>query len=214
MKILSTLIITILLSVTALHATEPNEATPHRFDAIIVPGYPYQPDEKMNAIYKMRLHWAAELYRTDRTEKIIVSGSAVHSPYVEAKIFSLYLQEMGVKADDIIIEDQAEHSLENVFYSLNLAQQNGLKNVAVATDLFQSGMIQFLGRKHDFEVEFLPAKMGFIIGKKWKSFTGSIDPTSAYVENFVPLKERETREERMNGTRGFRWMDENELTAK
>jgi vancomycin permeability regulator SanA len=212
MRILLTLLTIAIFSTGHLFATEPVEEKPTTYDAIIVPGYPYQPDEKMNAIYKMRLHWAAELYRTGRTEKIIVSGSAVHSPYIESRIFSLYLQEMGVNAEDIITEEQAEHSLENVFYSLELASENGLEKVAVATDLFQSGMIQFLGRKHNLEIEYIPAKMGFIIGKKWKSFKGSIDPSSAFVENFVPLKERETREERMNGTRGFRWMDENELT--
>lgn len=183
------------------------------YDAIIIPGYPFNPDGKMNAIYKMRLHWAYELYSSGMAKNIITSGGAVHSPYVEAKIFALYLEEMGVDPQHLIIEDRAEHSLENVFYAQEMAKELGFENVAVATDLFQSGMIQILGRKHNLNVDFLPAKIGFIISKKWKSFTGEIDYCEAYVEEFSPLKERETKEERMNGTRGYKWIEENPLTA-
>jgi uncharacterized SAM-binding protein YcdF (DUF218 family) len=182
------------------------------YDAIIVPGYPFKPNGKMNAIYQMRLHWAYQLYSTGVAKNIIVSGSAVHSPYVESKIFALYLEEMGVNSDHLIIEDQAEHSLENVFYSLELARERGFEKVAVATDLFHTGMIQVFGKKHNLEVDYLPANIGFIITKKWNSFKGAIDYCQAYVAHFVPLKERETKKERMNGTRGDTWIDENTLT--
>lgn len=182
------------------------------YDAIIVPGYPFNPDGKMNAIYKMRLHWAFELYSKGIAKNIITSGGAVHSPYVESQIFALYLEEMGVDPEHLIIEEQAEHSLENVFYSLELAKERGYKTVAVATDLFQSGMIQILGRKHKLEVDYLPANIGFIVSKRWKSFEGTIDYCEAYVANFTPLKERETKKERLEGTRGNRWIEENSLT--
>lgn len=188
------------------------EKTTEVYDAIIVPGYPFNPDGKMNVIYKMRLHWAYQLYTTGIAKNIIVSGSAVHSPYVESQIFALYLEEMGVNPNHLILETQAEHSLENVFYSLELAKQQGFEKVAVATDLFQSGMIQLLGKKHNLIVDYLPANIGFVVSKKWKSFTGTIDYCQAYVEDFTPLKERESKEERLNGTRGNRWMEENSLT--
>lgn len=188
------------------------EKTRETFDAIIVPGYPFNPDGEMNVIYKMRLHWAYELYSKGIAKHIIVSGSAVHSPYVESRIFSLYLEEMGVDPAHLIIEDRAEHSLENVFYSLELAKKRGFEKVAVATDLFQSGMIQILGRKHGLKVDYLPANIGFIISKRWKSFEGTIDYCQAYVEDFTPLKERESKKERLNGTRGHQWAEENALT--
>jgi hypothetical protein len=188
------------------------DRTEKTYDAIIIPGYPFDPDGEMNAIYKMRLLWASELYSKGIAKHIIVSGSAVHSPYVESKIFALYLEEMGVDPKHLIIEDRAEHSLENVFYSLELAKARGFEKVAVATDLFQSGMIQILGRKHDLKVDYLPANIGFIISKKWNSFDGTIDYCQAYVDDFIPLKERESKKERMHGTRGYKWVDENTLT--
>jgi hypothetical protein len=182
------------------------------YDAIIIPGYPFNPDGKMNAIYQMRLHWAHRLYTQGITKHIIVSGNAVHSPYVESKIFALYLEEMGVDPAHLIIEDRAEHSLENVFYSLELAKARGFDKVAVATDLFQSGMIQILGKKHDLKVDYLPANIGYILSKKWNSFKGTIDYCQAYVENFTALKERKNRQERLRGTRGHKWAEENLLT--
>lgn len=182
------------------------------YDAIIIPGYPFDPDGEMNVIYKMRLHWASELYSKGIAKHIIVSGGAVHSPFVESKIFALFLEQMGVDPAHLIIEDRAEHSLENVFYSLELAKAHGFKTVAVATDLFQSGMIQILGRKHDLAVDYLPANIGFIISKKWKSFEGTIDYCQAHVDDFIPLKERESKKERLKGTRGHTWAEENALT--
>jgi uncharacterized SAM-binding protein YcdF (DUF218 family) len=196
----------------AVHSSTAKDKFVPTYDAIIVPGYPFNPDGRMNAIYKMRLHWAYELYSNGIAKNIITSGSAVHSPYIESQIFALYLKEMGVNPEHIIIEDKAEHSLENVFYSLELAKERGFETVAVATDLFQSGMIQILGRKHNLKVDYLPANIGFVISKRWKSFNGTIDYCQAYVEDFTPLKERESRRQRLEGTRGNRLKDENLLT--
>ncbi|MGB1318206.1 MAG: YdcF family protein, partial [Flavobacteriales bacterium] len=172
------------LLILGISTSSAKEKTTETYDAIIVPGYPFDPNGKLNVIYKMRLHWAHELYERGVAKHIIVSGSAVHSPFIEAKIFALYLEEMGVNPEHLIIENQAEHSLENVFYSLELAKEKGFKKVAVATDLFQSGMIQILGRKHKLEVDYLPANIGFVVSKRWKSFNRTIDYCQAYVEEF------------------------------
>jgi hypothetical protein len=95
-----------------------------------------------------------------------------------------------------------------------LADEKGFETIAVATDLFQSGMIQVLGSKHDLVMDYLPAKIGFIISKKWNSFEGQIDYAQAFVSNFVPLKEREDKKTRLEGTRGSVWEDQTELTLR
>lgn len=187
------------------------------YEAIIIPGYPYDADGKMNAIYKMRLFWAFHLYSEGRVEKIITSGSAVHSPYVEAEIFALYLMEMGVDADDIIIENQAQHSLENVFYGMEIARSRGFEKVAVATDMWQSGMIQFIANRYGHElgdVDFLPARIGLIVTRYWNSFDLKIDAERAQVTDFVPLVERKPKKERLQGTRGLLWTPSVEVTDR
>lgn len=183
-----------------------NEA-PKVYDAVIIPGYPYNPDGKLNAIYRLRLAWAFELYETGRTQHIILSGGAVHSPYVEAEIFALFLMEKGIPAEALILERNAEHSLENVFYSMEIADKYGFENVAVATDMWQSGMIQFLAKleNHDLSgVDFLPAKFR-LVNRYWKSFNFEIDHQLALNEEFVPLVERKNKETRRDGTHGLLW---------
>jgi uncharacterized SAM-binding protein YcdF (DUF218 family) len=166
----------------------------------------------MNAIHKMRLHWAVELYNSGIAKNIIVSGGAVHTPFIEAKIYALYLEAMGVDSLDIHIEARAEHSLENVYYGMELAKKLGFSSVAVATDLFQSGMLHVLGKRHNLKIDYMPAKIGFIISEKWKSYEGDIDYMQAYVQGFIPLKKRENRSTRLEGTRGRIFISNDELT--
>lgn len=178
------------------------------YDAVIVPGFPFEDDEgQMNTFHRMRLFWAYHLYSTGMAKNIIVSGGAVHTPYVEAEVFAIHLKKLGVDPRHIIIENKAEHSTENVFYSLELADHLGFTKVAVATDPMQSRMISFLLRKSGLDIDYLPTDIATIGRMYWKKFDASIDATPAYVNNFIPLKERENRKERMRGTRGEKYME-------
>lgn len=189
-------------------AMEMATSTPKKYDAIIVPGFPFDDDEgKMNTFQRMRLFWAYHLYKTGVTERIIVSGGAVHTPYVEAEIFAHFLTELGVDPKHIIIENKAEHSTENVFYSLEMARNLGFTQVAVATDPMQTLMLRFLLRKLDLPFNYEPTDIKLIGQLYWKQFDMSIDGSGAFVANFVPLKVREKRQERMRGTRGERYLE-------
>lgn len=183
------------------------------YDAIIVPGYPFYPNGKMNPIYKARLYWAYHLYKTGRTKNIIVSGSAVHTPYVESKVYALYLIELGIDPDHIIIEERAEHSLENVFYSMEIAKAKGFEKVAVVSDKAHSFMIKYLSRKFDHEIsaDFIPARWRFVILNYWNKFDLDIDPSKAFVPEFVHISERKTEEERKRGTSGHLWQPSSEV---
>ena len=183
-------------------STEQAEAT-QVYDAVIVPGFPFDDEEgRMNMFQRMRLFWAYHLYATGKTKNIIVSGGAVHSPYVEAEIFAIFLQKLGVDPRHIIIENRAEHSTENVFYSLELAHNHGFSKVAVATDPFQSGMIAFLTNRDKLPVDFIPAMVETVAVKYWKTFQFNINDKAAFREDFVPLVERKDKAERKKGTQG------------
>lgn len=197
----------LLQSCTVYQEVSLNDEHRTQYDAVIVPGFPFDNEEgRMNEFQRMRLFWAYHLYITSETKHIIVSGSAVHTPYVEAEIFALYLKQLGVNPHHIIIEKKAEHSTENVFYSLELARHHGFEKVAIATDPMQSRMISFLLRNTEVNIDYLPADLKTLGMNYWRRFDTRIDGTSAYVSNFVPLKERENRKERMKGTKGERYL--------
>ena len=183
------------------------------YDAIIVPGYPFKPNGKMNPMYKVRLYWAYHLYKRGKTKNIIVSGSAVHTPYVEAKVYALYLVELGINPDHIIIEDQAEHSLENIFYSMEIAKEHGFKKVAIASDKAQTFMIKHLARKFDHEIaaDFIPARWRFVIRNYWNKFNLNIDEQKAYEPGFIHISMKKTDTQRGLGTSGHLWKPSEEV---
>ena len=147
-------------------------------------------------------------------KNIIVSGSAVHTPYVESKVYALYLIELGINPDHIIIEDRAEHSLENVFYSMEIAKAHGFERVAVVSDKAHSFMMKYLAKKFDHEIDadFIPAKWRYVIRKYWNKFDLNIDYSKAYQKGFVPMAVKKTETQRKVGTSGILWSPSKEVT--
>jgi hypothetical protein len=170
------------------------------FDAIIVPGYPFE-DGKWSEIIKLRVYWALHLYKKGITKNIIFSGGSVYTPFIESRIMALYAIELGVPEENIFTEEEAEHSCENLFYSVKLAKLNGFKNIALATDPFQD---MFL-RKHIKNMNLKELKTLPILFKELNRkdmITPVINAEYAFVENFISLKEREDKKTRKKASKG------------
>lgn len=169
------------------------------YDAIIVPGVPYTTEGWSN-IMKARVYWSLYLVKKGIARNVIYSGSAVYTPYVEARIMAEYAKALGIPEELIHLETEAEHSTENLFYGLKLSEKLGFKQVAVATDPFQTALLRSFSRKKNIPVGFLP--MDFKIIDQIALRDPVIDPTGAEVTNFVSITERETFFERFRGTQG------------
>lgn len=171
------------------------------FDAIIVPGMPYYEETgKWSDVIKIRIYWAHYLYSKGIAKNIIFSGSAVYTPYVEAKIMKLYAIELGIPTEHIFIEDKAEHSTENVHYSMLLADEKGFASIALATDPYQTAMVKKFMKKNFPELKSLP--IVFSILQTVQMLDPQIDSQQAFVPDFIPLTERQGVVERFRGTRG------------
>ena len=129
-------------------------------DAIIVPGVPFE-DSSWSRAMELRMRWALHLYEQNRTKNLILSGGAIYTPYSESKIMRLYAIEMGIPDKNIFLENRAQHSTENVFYSHCLARKNGLEKIALATDPYQAkalkAFVRKLNKKRRTNVILLPA---------------------------------------------------------
>lgn len=169
------------------------------YDAIIVPGVPYN-DEYWTQILLGRIYWSFYLYEKGITKNVIYSGSAVYTPYIEAEIMAMYGKALGIPEDRIFTEPNAEHSVENVYYSYQIAKKHGFKKVALATDPFQSRMMKGPSKRMKIDIDFIPFSMETLDTMEIKDFT--IDSHQAYVENFVSLEERENFFQRLRGTIG------------
>jgi uncharacterized SAM-binding protein YcdF (DUF218 family) len=170
------------------------------YDAIIVPGVPFE-NGTWSDVMKMRVHWAIHLYKKGMAKNIIFSGSAVYSPYVESKIMALYALELGVPKENIYTEEQAEHSSENLYYSYKIAKNNGMDKVALATDPFQGSFLRGFASKIMLDdLGFLPIVFDTL--SRVDQSTPEIDPSSAFIHDFVAITEREDIGTRFMGTMG------------
>ncbi len=183
------------------------------FDVAIVPGVPFY-NNQWDSVMKGRVLWADFLYKKGIVRNIIFSGSAVYSPYYEARIMGLYAKELGMPEANIFVETQAEHSTENIYYSYEIARKLGFKTIALVTDPFQSIMMGgFTRRRFETPIWHLP----FIVDtlRKLNDIELAIDPSSAYKEAFRSIEKRENRLRRLRGTFGafIPWEDKKRRKA-
>lgn len=171
------------------------------FDAIIVPGIPFE-GQVWDSVMKARVLWSYVLYKNGITKNVIYSGSAVYSPFYEAKIMGLYGKELGIPEEHIYYDTQARHSTENVYYSYLIAKEQGFKTVALATDPFQSALLRrFTASRLGTQIYHMPFVMDSV--RKYSHIRPEIDPTSATRDNFYSITDEETTMQRFKGTMGM-----------
>lgn len=171
-----------------------------QYDAVIVPGIQFV-EPAWDKVLQLRLIWAKHLFDRGITKNIITSGTSVYTPYVEAQIMAEYLVAMGVPRENILIEDKAEHSTENLWYGYKLAKKKGFKAIALCSDPFQSKMLyRFAKRRTKREVQFLPALFDTL--RTLPHDTPSINYRSLKVEGFVPITQKYSKWQRFKGTMG------------
>jgi uncharacterized SAM-binding protein YcdF (DUF218 family) len=173
------------------------------YDVIIVPGIPYNEKKITGMIMRERVMWAYYLISKGIAKNVIFSGGAVYSTYVESRIMALYAEEMGIPADHIFCETMAEHSTENLVFSYRMAEKLGFKKIAVATGPYQSALLTDYAKNHSLSVSFIPFRITYARMINPGSLP-NINPSTAFENEFVSIKERESRSERFQGTLGNR----------
>lgn len=169
------------------------------YDAIIVPGFPHD-SGKVNMVLSQRIKWAYYLYKNGYAKNIIFSGGAVHSPYVEAEIMKLIALQTGIESNHMFTETKAKHTTENLYYASIMANDLGFKNIAFATEPAQCSFMKPFKRKFKLNLDFLPVIVDSVL--KLNMILQPIDESSAFVPNFVALKEKEGLLKSLRGTRG------------
>lgn len=181
------------------------------WDAVIIPGIPYQ-GKQWDSVMKSRVLWSWVIYRNGWARNIIYSGGAVHTPFVESKIMAQYGKALGIPEENIFCETQAEHSVENIYYSYQLAQRQGWKSLCLATDPFQSRMLMaFIRRRFATPIQCLPIDYDSIRAHRHQN--PPIDPVSAFVQDFRPLNQVQGFWQRWKGTFGSNlpWPEDKKL---
>jgi len=170
---------------------------------IVVPGVPLE-NGKWSEVMMIRICWAKFLYDRGIAKNVMFSGSAVYTPYVEAEVMALYAEAIGIPKEHIFTESKAEHSTENIFYSYRKARKLNFNKVALASDAFQTRMLKrFTCHRVSKDVDLIP-----MVYDSLRPFIATIpepkiDPSPAFVKDFVPIGERQSFLRRLKGTIGW-----------
>jgi hypothetical protein len=170
------------------------------YDVIIVPGTPYN-GKNWDFKMKGRVLWASYLIKNGIANNVIFSGAAVYTPYVEAKVMALYAEALGVSKEHIFIEDKAQHSTENLYYSYVMAKKLGFTKIALATDPFQSNLLRRFSKEH-FKLPIAHIPFLVRILRKIDNVHLTINADSAKVVNFQSIKQTQSKRYRRDGTKG------------
>ena len=160
------------------------------FDVVIVPGIPYD-SANPNIMLKARMFWAKNLFEKVHTRHIIFSGNAVHSPYIDGQCLKITADSLGIPTARTYVELRALHGTENIDLGIAMAKQLGFKNIAIATDPFQTAYLKYYEKKNN--APYLPMPVDSI--KAYDKSLPAINTCELKVENFVPLKECEKNSE-------------------
>ena len=87
------------------------------FDSIIVLGYPANPDGSPSPEQRERTLEGVREYKAGVAPAIIFTGGAAHNQFVEAHVMATLAEQQGVPHDAIFEEDEAQNTIQNIYYS-------------------------------------------------------------------------------------------------
>ncbi len=105
----------------------------NRFDAIIVLGSPADSDGNPTPTQQARVNEAVREYERGVAPRLILSGAAAHNRFVEAEVMARSAQAQGIPAEAIVLEPQAEDTIQNACYSVRIMKQHGWRSAEVVS---------------------------------------------------------------------------------
>jgi len=101
-----------------------------------------------SAALKRRALWAARLYREGHVARIIASGGPPGAKPSEAEVIRRLCRTAGVADADIITEDRAASTAENIRHSLPLLARHGIGTLWIVTDGYHARRARLTARAH------------------------------------------------------------------
>jgi uncharacterized SAM-binding protein YcdF (DUF218 family) len=103
---------------------------------VLVLGYPTNDDGSLHPLQQMRVETGVSAYRKLECQSLMFSGGAVSSPYIEAETMAAFARQLGVPSRDIIVENRARNTWENIGCSLPYLKNYG--SIVIASDILHA----------------------------------------------------------------------------
>lgn len=116
--VLLAVVLVVIVDAAFVYRNIPNSNTELRhFDALIVLGNPALPDGTPSPEQRERTLEAVREYESGAATHLIFTGGAAHNRFVEADLMKTLAVAHGVPSNDITVEDQAQNTVQNIYYS-------------------------------------------------------------------------------------------------
>lgn len=123
------------------------------YDAIVLLGYALHDDQPTEEL-KRRVHAAAEAHAQGLSGIIVVSGGAAPgSSVTEAGVMARLLEEAGVPREAILLEEQAQDTMENLRFTARLLGGAKGKRILVVTSDYHLRRSLMTARRVGFRAE-------------------------------------------------------------
>jgi uncharacterized SAM-binding protein YcdF (DUF218 family) len=101
-----------------LYSDIPNSNTDlTHFDTLIVLGNPANADGTASPEQRERTMEGVREFKAGVASHLIMTGGAAHNQFVEAKVMRDLAVAQGVPTEDVLVEGQAENTIQNIYYS-------------------------------------------------------------------------------------------------
>lgn len=101
-----------------------------------------------SAALKRRALQAARLYRGGQIDTVIASGGPPGAAPTEAAVIRSLCRTAGVAVGDILIEDRAKNTEENIVNSLPLLAANGIGEIVLVTDRYHARRAEMVAQAY------------------------------------------------------------------
>ncbi|MGR0482149.1 MAG: SanA/YdcF family protein [Candidatus Electronema sp. V4] len=139
----------ILISSYAIYTTESLSELKQVYCAILLGTSKWLKGGRRNLYYQYRIIAAAELYRSGKCKKIIVSGDNATIQYNEPMTMKRDLVKMGIKEEDVICDYAGFRTLDSI---IRFKEIFGQKEGIVVSQQFHNTRAVYIGRSYGIEL--------------------------------------------------------------
>ncbi|HEY0163701.1 MAG TPA: YdcF family protein [Edaphobacter sp.] len=109
------------------------------FDTIVVLGTPSRLDGSPSPEQRERVLEGVREYKAGVAPRIIMTGGPAHNHFVEAHTMALFAATQGVPASAIFEEQQAQNTIQNIYYSAEIMHQHDWRSAEVVSSPYHLG---------------------------------------------------------------------------
>lgn len=136
-------------------------------DLILVLGRALENDAPSD-VFRARLDHGATLWRDGVAPQIVITGGLTgRSTLTEAAAGKLYLENHGVKDQDLFLEDRSRHTLENLYNVRERAEKYGWRKYLVVSDALHLARAAAMARGFGLDATYAAAPGAVPSGWRW-----------------------------------------------